>query len=130
MTRLERIVTVFEGRRPDVVPWAGDLSYWYSAMQQPGRLPQRYVGRGVVDLYRDYGIGGMEQVLAITWRQTYDTDEITDNSWRSSAMASGCFTWSGRPPSAAYTVCNSMSTPPPRFQASVMRSGSYFTEAA
>ncbi len=48
---------------------------------RPGKLPERYEGWGVVDLYRDYGIGGMEQVLANPWRQTYDTDEIAVKSW-------------------------------------------------
>jgi hypothetical protein len=38
MTFRERLLAVFNGERPDVMPWFADLSYWRSAHQAIGDL--------------------------------------------------------------------------------------------
>jgi hypothetical protein len=82
MTPKERITAVFEGRAPDVVPWFGDLTYWYNAMVQSGQMSEKYQGEGVVQLYKDLGVGAHEHVLAQPWEQWYDTDEIQVKAWQ------------------------------------------------
>ncbi len=82
MTPKERLLAVFRGETPDKVPWFGDLTYWYNAMAEQGKLPEKYQGEGVVQLYKDLGVGAHEHVLAQPWRQSYDTDEIKVEHWQ------------------------------------------------
>ena len=53
MTFKERMMAVFEGKKPDVIPWFADLGYWYYAETEKGTLPEKYKGNGVVQLYCD-----------------------------------------------------------------------------
>lgn len=72
MTLAERILNVFRGEKPDVIPWFADLTYWYAASVKRGSLPERYLGDGVVDLYRDLGCGCHEHALSNPWLTEYD----------------------------------------------------------
>lgn len=72
MTQAERILKVFKGERPDVMPWFADLTYWYTASLKRGSLPERYRGDGVVDLYRDLGCGCHEHALSHPWSTEYE----------------------------------------------------------
>ena len=63
MTHKERILAVFRGERPDVMPWFADLTYWYSVAVSQGTLPEKYQDEGVVQLYRDLGCGCHEHAL-------------------------------------------------------------------
>lgn len=58
MTLRERMEAVFRGEKPDAMAWFGDLTYWYSAHQTIGDLPERWRGeRGIGQLHRDYNVG-------------------------------------------------------------------------
>ncbi len=54
----ERFETVFRGGKPDAMVFFGDMTYWYSAHQQIGDLPEIWRGpRGIGQLHRDLGLG-------------------------------------------------------------------------
>ena len=58
MTLQERARAVLEGRKPDVVPWFTDLTYWHHGQGEAGTLPDRYRGaEGLLQLHRDLGVG-------------------------------------------------------------------------
>jgi len=77
MTFRRRLLTALYGRRPDVMPWFADLSYWAHAQRAAGELPERYEGsEGFVRLHEDYGVGyylGYAQV----WSDTREGVEVT-----------------------------------------------------
>ncbi|OYT63418.1 hypothetical protein B6U74_06885, partial [Candidatus Bathyarchaeota archaeon ex4484_205] len=72
MNQEERINAVFEGRKPDRLPWFADLVYWYEGMKSWGKLPPQYYdpvplrggvyGEGRVRLYKDLGCGAHEEL--------------------------------------------------------------------
>lgn len=58
MTFRERLMAVFAGQRPDVLPWFADLSYWRTAHQSNGSLPPEYAtDEGYVALHHDHHVG-------------------------------------------------------------------------
>ena len=58
MTFRERLLAVFNGEKPDVMPWFADLSYWRSAHQAIGDLPEEYAtDEGYLKLHQEYGVG-------------------------------------------------------------------------
>jgi hypothetical protein len=58
MTFRERLLAVFNGERPDALPWFADLSYWRWAHLSLGDLPEAYRDdEGYVKLHRDYHAG-------------------------------------------------------------------------
>ena len=63
MTHKQRLLAVFRGERPDVMPWYADLTYWYSTEMIKGTLPEKYRGDGVVRLYKDLNTGAHEHLL-------------------------------------------------------------------
>ena len=63
MTLKERLLAVFRGERPDVMPWFADITYWYGTAEEQGTLPEKYRGEGIYQLYRDLGCGAHEHVL-------------------------------------------------------------------
>ena len=77
MTFHDRLMSVFQRRRPDVMPWFADLTYWYAASAARGSLPDRYQGDGVVQLYRDLNVGCHEHALSSPWQAEYPDVEIT-----------------------------------------------------
>lgn len=72
MTPKERILAIFDGQTPDVMPWFADLTYWYNAQSHAGILPDKYRGDGVIQLYKDLGCGAHEHVLNLPAKITYD----------------------------------------------------------
>jgi hypothetical protein len=57
MTQRQRILAPFRGIRPDRPAWVADLSYWFAAMRDTGRLDERYRAEGGYDqLHRDLGV--------------------------------------------------------------------------
>lgn len=57
MNLRQQILNVLQGEKPDQVAWFGDLDYWYSAQLAQGRLPQKYLGDGILQLHHDLGVG-------------------------------------------------------------------------
>ncbi len=56
-TQRERILAPFRGIRPDRPAWVADISYWFAAMRDTGRLDERYAAEGGYEqLHRDLGV--------------------------------------------------------------------------
>ncbi len=83
MTLQERMRAVLHGRKPDVMAWYGDLTYWYGAHQKIGDLPERWRGeRGIGKIHQEYNIG--EYVGGALASETVEgekvrREEITEN---------------------------------------------------
>ena len=71
MTFRERIMAVFEGKKPDMIPWFADLTYWYGSQVARGALPEKYAGDGVVQLYKDLRVGAHEHLLSLPCEMQY-----------------------------------------------------------
>jgi uroporphyrinogen-III decarboxylase len=69
----ERLLAVFEGKKPDCVPWFADLSWWYEAERSRGTLPKRFLGDGVVSFYRELGCG-LYLPLVAPYRHHFDCE--------------------------------------------------------
>ena len=58
MTKRERALSVLEGKRPDCIPWFGDLDYYLSSLRVSGRLEEKYQGiAGEIEFYKDHTTG-------------------------------------------------------------------------
>ena len=57
MTQYERIVSVFEGRRPDRYPFVGRLELWQSGLLRRAKMPDQYRSMDLTDIHRDVGFG-------------------------------------------------------------------------
>lgn len=58
MTERQRFLSVLRGEKPDRVPWYGDLSYYYFALQQDNMLENKYRGdSGYLQFHIDKGVG-------------------------------------------------------------------------
>ena len=58
MTIRQRVISVFEGRVPDVMPWFADLTYWITGQRNRGTFPKEYEGdEGYLQLHKDLGVG-------------------------------------------------------------------------
>ncbi len=57
MNLRQRVLAVLAGKKPDYVPWLGDLAYWVDAMSEQGKLSEKYQGHGIFQLHRDLGVG-------------------------------------------------------------------------
>lgn len=57
MSVRRRVLAILNREKPDLVPWLGDLDYWYNGLVQQGRLPPKYQGKGIFQLHRDLGVG-------------------------------------------------------------------------
>jgi len=68
----ERILAVFSRKKPDVMPWFADLTYWYAAQVYRAELPPRYAGEsGKIRLFKDLGCGSHEELLNLPGELTY-----------------------------------------------------------
>ena len=68
----ERLLAVFSGKKPDVMPWFADLTYWYAAMLYWNELPAKYAGEsGKIRLYKDLGCGSHEELYNLPGELTY-----------------------------------------------------------
>lgn len=58
MNPRERLESVLGGRRPDRVPWFGDLDYWATALEARGERPAGFKrSREYIDWHRSLGVG-------------------------------------------------------------------------
>jgi hypothetical protein len=58
MTPRERLLAILEARRPDFVPWYGDLDYWVTALIARGIRPAGFrLEDAYLDWHRDLGVG-------------------------------------------------------------------------
>lgn len=58
MTHRERMEAVFRGEKPDAMAWFGDLTYWYSAHETIGDLPEKWKGtEGIHHMHRELNVG-------------------------------------------------------------------------
>jgi hypothetical protein len=77
MTFRQRLLAVYAGRRPDVMPWFSDLTYWYGAQQRAGTLPAEYEGdEGFVKLHIDHHVG-YYLGYAPVWADALDNVEVS-----------------------------------------------------
>jgi uroporphyrinogen-III decarboxylase len=80
MNQEERLLAIFSGEKPDVMPWFADLTYWYRAKLYWSELPGKYVGeRGKIRLYRNLGCGSHEEVTGIPGELTYYNVKCVDS---------------------------------------------------
>lgn len=58
MNDRERILAMLAGRRPDRLPWFGDLAYWAAAMEHRGQVPQDWQSTAsYYAFHRELGVG-------------------------------------------------------------------------
>ena len=87
MTLRERILAVYEGQVPDVVPYMLDLSHWfYHREQRPWDLSASYVEpeRALIDYHKKVGAGFYMPNLASFFSAAYPSDVSVSTSKRSS----------------------------------------------
>lgn len=72
MNLQERLLAVFSGRQPDVMPWFADLTYWYRAKLYRNDLPSKYLGEhDQIRLYRELGCESHEELYNLPGEVTY-----------------------------------------------------------
>ncbi len=82
MTFRERLLAVFAGQKPDVLPWFADLSYWRSAHNSTGTLPPEYAtDEGYTALHRDHHVGFYLGYAGL-YRASYEDDAIKTEQHR------------------------------------------------
>jgi len=58
MTKRERLLALLKGQKPDILPWYGDLAYWFTYLNRTGRMPEKYhTEDGIYRLQADLGVG-------------------------------------------------------------------------
>jgi len=71
---LDRLLAVFRGEKPDLMPWFADMIYWYTAHYYKGTLPEKYKGplnssmvgnKGYMQLCKDLGCGTYGGLLSL-----------------------------------------------------------------
>jgi len=72
-----RVLAVLNSRKPDVVPWLGDLDYWMQYLRAAGKMPERYLGDGIFQLHRDLGVGFYLQGF-FPFKEKYDLEIIEE----------------------------------------------------
>lgn len=75
----ERALAILNKKRPDMIPWGGDLSYWYSYLESTGQLHEKYRGEGIYQMHRDLGVGFYLQGY-FPWKCIHDGVEITSRN--------------------------------------------------
>jgi len=55
VTPRERILAVFRGEKIDKVVWQPRIDHWYDVNKALGTLPERYEGKGLLEIYDDLG---------------------------------------------------------------------------
>lgn len=58
----EKLVAAFENTFSETMPWFADLTYWCSSHIAMGDFPEKYIGDGRLDLYRELGCGAHEEL--------------------------------------------------------------------
>lgn len=58
MTHRERLYFVLQGRKPDQVPWFGDLDYWATSLVKKGIKPETFIrSEKYIEWHRELGVG-------------------------------------------------------------------------
>ena len=58
MTIRESVLALLQGKKPDKVPWLGDLDYWATALVGRGQKPQGFQrSPAYIDWHMDLGLG-------------------------------------------------------------------------
>jgi uroporphyrinogen-III decarboxylase len=58
MTLRERVLAVLNRKKPDKVPWLGDLDYWIYYLNESNSMPDNYKSPdGIYRLHQDLGVG-------------------------------------------------------------------------
>jgi uroporphyrinogen-III decarboxylase len=58
MTPRERILTLMNGKKPDCVPWFGDLDYYANSLIKRGLKPDNFIASDdYINWHRDLGVG-------------------------------------------------------------------------
>jgi len=86
MTPNERLLAVFQGKQPDVIPWHADLTYWYNAQRVWDKLPEAWRGDGVRQMYLDLRAGCHEHALFNPWRQEFEGTETRVETYEEGAV--------------------------------------------
>ena len=76
MTHRERLLAVFEGRLADRVPYFPDLFYWYRVRKHDGRIPERFAGLRLYDIYRELECGICRHVYGDYVRVRYPNTDF------------------------------------------------------
>ena len=93
MTQRERLLAVIRGERPDRVPWVADITYWRSARERDGTLPEEYAGaEGNLRQHRDLGLCAYFNYDTSMRREAFDgvdvetedDDRVRRTTWRAS----------------------------------------------
>ena len=77
-----------QGEPTEKIPWFGDLSYWYFALKQQGKLDPQYFGNeGEIRFYKDQKVGHcfLYDVLS------YKTEFLGDVSFEEKVTAQGIY---------------------------------------
>ena len=58
MTPRERLLNILSGKKPDQVPWFGDLDYWANSLIKRGLKPKDFIlSDDYIQWHRDLGVG-------------------------------------------------------------------------
>jgi hypothetical protein len=55
MNNRERIMSVFNRRKPDRLVWQPRLHHWFEVNKARGTLPKNFEGLGILEIYDDLG---------------------------------------------------------------------------
>jgi len=93
MTQRERLLAVFSRRTPDRLPWVVDVTYWLSAQQEMGRLPEKYRGpEGYLRLHEELGMCAYFNYFDGLFRMEHegvDIDTVEESGRRSTTWRTG-----------------------------------------
>ncbi len=77
MTHRQRILAVFDGKPADRVPYFPDLFYWYRVRKHEGRIPERFLGMRLYDIYRQLECGICRHVYGDYIKVRHRNTEVT-----------------------------------------------------
>jgi len=73
MTKRQRLLATFAGRKPERIAWVADITYWRSARIQDGTLPEKYEGpEGYLRHHEDLGLCAFYQYEMGTYNEEYE----------------------------------------------------------
>ncbi len=57
MKNRDNLIKIFKGQKPEHPLWFADLSWWYYAETIQNKVPDKFMGDGIIDLYKELGCG-------------------------------------------------------------------------
>ncbi|MCM8822790.1 MAG: hypothetical protein NC831_08335 [Candidatus Omnitrophica bacterium] len=91
----ERILSVFEGEKPDCVPCILDLSHWYyHHYKLPWDLTMSYYepDKGLIETHRRFGVGFYVPILSVGWKVEYSSG-VNCAVWKEDYNGSPSIVW-------------------------------------